>query len=126
MEREIVATDKAPAAAGPYSQAVVVGQFVFTAGQIAIDPQTGQLIRGSIVEETRQVLRNLATVLEAADSSLDKVVKTTIFLSDMADFQNVNRVYGEFFPAAPPARSTIEVSRLPLGALIEIEAIAVK
>lgn len=126
MEREIVATDKAPAAVGPYSQAVVVGQFVFTAGQIAIDPQTGQLIRGSIVEETRQVLRNLATVLEAADSSLDKVVKTTIFLSDMADFQNVNRVYGEFFPAAPPARSTIEVSRLPLGALIEIEAIAVK
>jgi 2-iminobutanoate/2-iminopropanoate deaminase len=126
MEREIVATDKAPAAVGPYSQAVVVGQFVFTAGQIAIDPQTGQLIRGGIVEETRQVLRNLAGVLEAAGSSLDKVVKTTVFLSDMADFQNVNRVYGEFFPAAPPARSTIEVSRLPLGALIEIEAIAVK
>jgi len=126
MEREIVATDKAPTAVGPYSQAVAVGQFVFTAGQLAIDPQTGQLIRGGIAEQTRQVLRNLAAVLEAADSSLDKVVKTTIFLSDMADFQNVNRVYEEFFPSAPPARSTIEVSRLPLEALIEIEAIAVK
>jgi 2-iminobutanoate/2-iminopropanoate deaminase len=126
MEREIVATDKAPAAVGPYSQAVVVGEFVFTAGQIAIDPQTGQLIRGGIVEETRQVLRNLAAVLDAAGSSLDKVVKTTIFLSDIADFQNVNRVYGEFFPSAPPARSTVEVGRLPLGALIGIEALAVK
>jgi 2-iminobutanoate/2-iminopropanoate deaminase len=126
MEREIVATDKAPAAVGPYSQAVVVGRFVFASGQIAIDPQTGQLIRGGIVKQTRQVLRNLAAVLEAAGSSLDKVVKTTVFLSDVADFQNMNRVYEEFFPSAPPARSTVEVGRLPLGALIQIEAIAAK
>ena len=126
MEREIVATDKAPAAVGPYSQAAAVGQFVFTAAQIAIDPQTGQLIEGGIVEETRQVLHNLTAVLEAAGSSLDKVVKTTIFMSDIADFQNMNRVYGEFFASAPPARSTVEVGRLPLGASIGIEAIAVK
>jgi 2-iminobutanoate/2-iminopropanoate deaminase len=126
MEREIVDTDKAPAAVGPYSQAVVVGRFVFASGQIAIDPQTGELIRGGIVEQTRQVLRNLAAVLETAGSSMDQVVKATVFLSDMPDFQNMNRVYEEFFPSAPPARSTVEVGSLPLGALIEIEAIAVK
>lgn len=126
MEREIIQADKAPTAVGPYSQAVVVGRFVFASGQIAIDPQTGELIRGGIVEQTRQVLRNLAAVLETAGSSMDQVVKATVFLSDMPDFQNMNRVYEEFFPSAPPARSTVEVGSLPLGALIEIEAIAVK
>ncbi len=126
MEREIIATDKAPAAVGPYSQAVVVGEFVFASGQVAIDPRTGRMIRGGIVEQTRQVLHNLSAVLEAAGSSLDKVMKTTVFLSDMADFQTMNRVYEEFFSSAPPARSTVEVARLPLQALIEIEAVAIK
>jgi 2-iminobutanoate/2-iminopropanoate deaminase len=126
MEREIIVTNKAPAAVGPYSQAAVVGGFVFTSGQLAIDPESGQLIGGGIVEQTRQVLRNLGAVLEAAGSSLDKVVKATVFLSDMADFHHMNRVYEEFFPSAPPARSTVEVSRLPLQALIEIEVVATK
>ncbi len=126
MEREIIVTDRAPAAVGPYSQGVVVGEFVFASGQVAIDPRTGRLIRGGIVEQTRQVLHNLSAVLEAAGSSLDKVVKTTVFLSDMADFQIMNRVYEDFFPSAPPARSTVEVARLPLQALIEIEAVAIK
>jgi len=126
MKRQIVATEKAPAAVGPYSQAVIVGEFVFASGQVGIDPQTGRLIRGGIVEQTRRVLHNLAAVLEAAGSSLDKVVKTTVFLSDMADFQDMNRVYGEFFPSTPPARSTVEAARLPLGALIEIEATAIR
>lgn len=124
MKSEVVATDKAPAAVGPYSQAMVVGEFVFASGQLAISPQTGRLIGGGIAEQTRQVLHNLGAVLEAAGSSLDKVVKTTVFLSDMADFGNMNRVYEEFFPSAPPARSTVEVARLPLQASIEIEAVA--
>jgi 2-iminobutanoate/2-iminopropanoate deaminase len=124
MKSEIVATEKAPAAVGPYSQAMAVGEFVFASGQLGISPQTGRLIRGGIVEQTRQVLHNLGAVLEAAGSSLDKVVKTTVFLSDMADFSDMNRVYEESFPSAPPARSTVEVGGLPLQALIEIEAVA--
>lgn len=123
MSREIIATEKAPAAVGPYSQAVRVGNLVFTAGQIGIDPVLGRL-RTGIAAQTRQALANLQAVLEAAGSSLNQVVKTTIFLRDMADFATVNQIYGSFFTAAPPARSTVQVSDLPLGALVEIEAIA--
>ena len=123
MKREIVSTDKAPAAVGPYSQAVRVGDLVFTAGRVALDPATGKLVEGGIEEQTRQVLQNLAAVLEAAGSSLDRVVKTTVFLKDMSDFAAMNAVYAEFFPTDPPARSTVEVSALALGALVEIEAI---
>jgi 2-iminobutanoate/2-iminopropanoate deaminase len=125
MKREIISTDKAPAAVGPYSQAVRVGDFVFAAGQVAIDPAAGKLIEGDVAAQTRQVLTNLSTVLEAAGSSLNRVVKTTVFLKDMGQFKVMNAVYAEFFPSDPPARSTIEVTALPLGALVEIEAIAV-
>lgn len=125
MEREIVSTDKAPAAVGPYSQAVRAGEFVFAAGQVAIDPATGKFIGGGIEEQTRQVLKNLTAVLEAAGSSLGQVVKTTVFLRDIAGFKAMNAVYAQFFPERPPARSTIAVNALPLGALVEIEAVAV-
>jgi 2-iminobutanoate/2-iminopropanoate deaminase len=124
MKREVIATKKAPAAVGPYSQAIRVGDFVFTAGQLALDPATGKLVEGGIQEQTRQVLRNITTVLEAAGSSLDKVVKTTVFIEDMGDFKAMNEVYSEFFPNEPPARSTVEVG-LALGALVEIDAIAI-
>jgi len=123
MKREVIATKKAPGAVGPYSQAIQVGDFVFTAGQLPLDPATGKLIEGGIEEQTRQVLRNIAAVLEAAGSSLDRVVKTTVFLGNMGDFRAMNEVYSEFFPDEPPARSTVEVG-LALGALVEIDAIA--
>jgi len=123
MMRDIIATDRAPAAVGPYSQAVRVGDFVFTAGQIGLDPVTGKL-RIGIEAQTRQILDNLQAVLEATGSSLSDVIKTTIFLTNMADFTAVNAVYGGAFPDKPPARSTVQVSALPLGALVEIEAIA--
>jgi len=125
MKREVIATEKAPAAVGPYSQAIRVGDLVFTAGQLAIDPATGKLVEGGIEEQTRQVLRNISAVLEAAGSSLDRVAKTTVFLKDMGDFKALNQVYGEFFASEPPARSTVEVSDLALGALVEIDAIAI-
>lgn len=125
MKREVISTDKAPAAVGPYSQAVRVGDFVFAAGQLAIDPAVGKLIEGDVAIQTRQVLTNLSAVLEAAGSSLDRVVKTTVFLKDMGQFKAMNAVYGEFLHSDPPARSTVEVAALPLGALVEIEAIAV-
>ncbi|NOZ28284.1 MAG: RidA family protein [Chloroflexi bacterium] len=123
MEREIIATDRAPAAVGPYSQAVRVGDFVFTAGQIGIDPATGKLREG-LEAQTRQILDNLQAVLEAAGSGLEHVIKTTIFLTDIADFAAVNAVYATAFPERPPARSTVQVAALPLGALVEIEAVA--
>ncbi len=125
MKREVIATEKAPAAVGPYSQAIRVGDLVFTAGQLAIDPATGKLVEGGIEEQTRQALRNISAVLEAAGSSLDRVAKTTVFLKDMGDFKALNQVYGEFFASEPPARSTVEVSDLALGALVEIDAIAI-
>lgn len=124
MKREIISTARAPAAVGSYSQAVRAGDFVFTAGQIAIDPAVGKLIEGDVAAQTRQVLTNLSAVLEEADSSLDRVVKTTVFLKDMGQFKAMNTVYAEFFPSGPPARSTVEVTALPLGALVEIEATA--
>jgi len=123
MSLEIIATDKAPAAVGPYSQAVRVGNLVFTAGQLGIDPVLGQL-RSGISAQTRQALANLQAVLDAAGSSLRQVVKTTIFLQDMADFAIVNQVYGSAFTDAPPARSTVAVKALPLGGLVEIEVVA--
>ena len=125
MKREVISTDKAPAAVGPYSQAVRTGDFVFAAGQVAIDPAAGKLIEGDVAAQTRQALTNLSAVLGAAGSSLDRVVKMTVFLKDINHFKTMNAVYTEFFPSDPPARSAIEVAALPLGALVEIEAIAV-
>ena len=124
MRREPVKTSNAPAALGPYSQAIKVGEFVYTSGQVAIDPATGEFIGGGIREETERVLNNVAVVLEAAGSSLDQVVKTLVFLADMNDFAAMNEVYAKFFPGAPPARSTVEAARLPKDALVEIEAVA--
>jgi 2-iminobutanoate/2-iminopropanoate deaminase len=125
MHQDIIATDKAPAAVGPYSQAVRVGDFVFTAGQIPLDPATGQLVEGGIEVQARQALTNVSAVLEAAGTSLANVVKTTVFLADMGEFKAMNGVYAEFFPEAPPARSAVQAAALPLGARIEIEAIAI-
>lgn len=123
-QKQIISTQHAPGAVGPYSQAVKIGDLVYTAGQIALVPQTGKLVAGGIEEQTEQVMKNLAAILEAAGASLVNVVKTTIFLTDMNDFAKVNQVYGGFFKDAPPARSTVQVSALPLGAKVEIEAIA--
>lgn len=129
MQRNIVRTAEAPAAIGPYSQAVVVpvgGQrMVFCSGQIALDPATGALIDGDVEAQTRQVIANLGAVLAAADATFGSVVKTTIFLASMDDFAKVNAIYGERFVHDPPARSTVEAAKLPRGALVEIEAIAV-
>ena len=124
--REIVATEAAPQAIGPYSQAIRIGQFVFTSGQIPLDPQTGVFVEGGIAEQTEQVLRNLAEVLRAAGTSLEAVVKTTVFLADMDDFAAMNEVYGRYFSNEPPARSTVQAARLPRDARVEIEVIAVK
>ncbi|QUW04731.1 RidA family protein [Chloracidobacterium validum] len=120
-----IATDQAPAAIGPYAQAVQVGQFVFTSGQIPLDPATMTIVGDDAAAQTRQVLDNLAAVLRAAGSDLAHVVKTTVFLKDMNDFQAMNDVYATFFPSAPPARSTVEVARLPKDVRVEIECIAV-
>ncbi len=122
--REVMHTDRAPAAVGPYSQAIRAGGLVFTAGQIALDPATGAMVDGGIEEQTRQALRNLQAVLEAAGSDLAGVLKTTVFLTDMGAFAAMNAVYGEFFPSSPPARSAVEVAALPKGALFEIECVA--
>ncbi|HEX3551301.1 MAG TPA: RidA family protein [Candidatus Elarobacter sp.] len=124
--RETIATDAAPAAIGPYSQAIAAGGYVFTSGQIALDPATGALVEGDAAAQTRQVMANLRAVLTAAGLSLGAVVKTTIFLVDMKDFAAVNAVYGEAFAGAPPARSTVAVAALPRDARVEIEAIAVR
>jgi 2-iminobutanoate/2-iminopropanoate deaminase len=123
-ERRIVKTEGAPGAIGPYSQAVVAGGFVYASGQIPIDPATGQFVEGGIREQTAQVLRNLSAVLEAAGSSLGRVVKTTVFLADMSDFVEMNEVYAGFFAEEPPARSTVQAARLPRDARVEIDVIA--
>lgn len=122
--RQVVRTDLAPDAIGPYSQAVTANGFVFTSGQIPIDPATGQFVPGGIAEQTQQVLKNLAAVLEAAGSSLQQVVKTTVFLADMQDFTAMNEVYATFFGAEPPARSTVQAARLPRDARVEIDVVA--
>ena len=123
-ERERIQTDNAPAAIGPYSQAIKAGGFVFVSGQIPIDPQTGQFVAGGIAEQTEQVLKNLSAVLEAAGSSLDLVVKTTVFLADMKEFSGMNEVYATFFSSPPPARATVAAAGLPRDARVEIEAVA--
>ncbi|MBI5351353.1 MAG: RidA family protein [Chloroflexi bacterium] len=125
MNKKVIQTEKAPKAIGPYSQAIRADSMVFTAGQIALDPTTGELVAGSVEDQTRQVLTNLRNVLEAAGSSLENVVKTTVFLKDMNDFPRMNAIYAEFFGANPPARSTVAVAALPKGGLVEIEAVAV-
>ena len=124
MIRQIVQTDKAPGAVGPYSQGTRTEELLFTAGQIPLDPATGSLVEGGIQKQTRQVLKNLQAVLEAGGAGLDSVMKCTVFLQDMGEFTLMNEVYGEFFPDNPPARSAVEVAALPLGALVEIEAVA--
>lgn len=124
MERQAIRTDAAPKAIGPYEQAIRIDGFVFTAGQIPIDPTSGNLVAGGIAEQTRQVLENLKAVLEAAGSSIDRVVKATVFLKNMADFAAMNDVYAEYFAGAKPARSTVAVAELPKGALVEIDLIA--
>jgi 2-iminobutanoate/2-iminopropanoate deaminase len=122
--RQIVETENAPRAIGPYSQAVIAGGFVFASGQIPLDPQTGEFVEGGVAEQTEQVLRNLAAVMEAAGTSLERVVKTTVFLADMNDFAAMNEVYSRYFKTEPPARATVAAAGLPRGARVEIEAIA--
>jgi 2-iminobutanoate/2-iminopropanoate deaminase len=122
--RDVIATDAAPKAIGPYSQAIRGNGFVFVSGQVAIDPATQQLIEGDAAVQAACVLRNLSAILAAAGSSLDKVVRTTVFLKDMNDFAAMNAVYASYFTAAPPARSTVEAARLPKDVLVEIDVIA--
>ncbi len=122
--KQIIKTDSAPQAIGPYSQAVKVNGFIFASGQIPIDPATGQFVEGGIAEQTEQVMKNVSAVLEAAGSSLEKVIKTTVFLADMGEFAAMNEVYGRYFEQDPPARATVEAARLPRDARVEIEAIA--
>ena len=122
--KNIIHTDKAPQAIGPYSQAVRTEHMVYTAGQIGLDPATMEIVSGGVEAETRQVLNNLKQVLEAANSGLNYVVKTTVFLHDMADSPKMNAIYAEFFPENPPARSTVAAAALPKGVAVEIEAIA--
>lgn len=125
MTKEIIKTEKAPAAIGPYSQAVKHGDFVFVSGCLGINPATGQLADGGVEAQARQSLENLKEVLEAAGSSFDKVVKATVFIKDMNDFPKINEIYGEYFTKNHPARSCVEVARLPKDGLVEIEAIAI-
>lgn len=124
MKKEIVSTKKAPGAVGPYSQAVKCGNMVYTAGQIALNPGTGKMVEGGVKEQTHQVFANLKAVLEASGTSLENVVKTTVFITDMGKFGDVNEVYAEYFTGDFPARSCIEVGRLPKDALVEIEVVA--
>ena len=122
--RDVVATKDAPQAIGPYSQAIKANGFIFTSGQIAIDPATNQVIQGDVAAQTERVLKNLEAILKAAGSSLERVVRTTVFLKNMGDFAAMNEVYGRFWKSAPPARSTVEVARLPRDVAVEIDAIA--
>ena len=123
-QKRVVATDGAPKAIGPYSQAIVHGDTVYCSGQIPLDPATGQLVEGGIAEQTARVLENLKAVLDAAGSSLDRVLKTTVFLKDMAEFAPMNEVYGRYFHVNPPARATVEAARLPRDVRVEIECVA--
>ena len=125
MKKEIISTKKATSAIGPYSQGMIVGDYIFTSGQIPLNPENGQLVT-EISKATVQVMANLSAVLEAAGSSLEKVIKTTIFLQDLNDFEKVNEIYGDYFKDNLPARSCVQVAKLPKGATIEIEAIAIK
>src|SRR3984885_4876785 len=124
--REVIATDNGPKAIGPYSQAIKANGFVFVSGQVAIDPATQQVISGDVGTQTDRVLRNLGAILEAAGSGLGKVVRTTVFLKNMSEFAAMNEVYAKHFSSAPPARSTVEVARLPKDVLVEIDVIALE
>lgn len=124
QERRTVSTSNAPAAIGPYSQAVTHGGLVYCSGQVALDPKVGELVPGGVEEQTHQVMKNLAGVLAAAGTSFQHVIKTTVYLQRMADFAVVNAIYGEHFPEDPPARATVEVAQLPLSALVEVDCIA--
>jgi 2-iminobutanoate/2-iminopropanoate deaminase len=124
VSKSVIRTSAAPEAAGPYSQAAVANGFVFCSGQVAIDPATGALVGGTIGDQTERVLKNVSAVLQAAGSSLDKVVKVNAFLTDMSDFVDFNEAYGEFFSGDTPARATIGVASLPLGARVEVECVA--
>lgn len=124
--KKIISTPEAPAAIGPYSQAVRVGSTIYCAGQIPLDPTSGQMVSGGISEQTRRVMQNLAAVLKAAGLTFENVVKTTIFLTDFNDFQTINEIYGSHFTKEPPARSTVQVAALPKGAKVEIDVIAVE
>ncbi len=126
MDKHKIHTDKAPQAVGPYSQGIAAGDFIFCAGQAALDPATMKLVEGDIQAQTRRVLENLRAVLEAGGSDLDHVVKTIVFLTDMANFKAMNEVYATYFTGTPPARSTVGVKELPLGAIVEIELIAIR
>jgi 2-iminobutanoate/2-iminopropanoate deaminase len=121
--KEVIATDKAPKAIGPYSQAIKANGFIFTAGQVAFDPATGQLLDGDVATQTVRVLENLKAVVEAAGSSLDQAVKATVYLKDMGDFAAMNEVYARYFATNPPARSTVEAARLPRDARVEIDLV---
>ena len=125
MSIRTVHTDKAPAAIGPYSQAIITGNLLFTAGQIALDPATAQIVQGDVTVQTERVMKNLTAVLESAGTNWSQVVKTTVYLQDMADFPKVNEVYGRMIGDARPARSTVQVAGLPRGVLVEIDAVAV-
>jgi len=125
MDKKVISSDKAPKAIGPYSVAIRTGDLVFTSGQLGLDPATGSLVPGGIEAETRQALTNLRHVLADAGSGLERVVKTIVFLKDMADFAKMNAVYAEFFTENPPARSTIQAASLPKGGTVEIEAVAI-
>ena len=124
MAGEIISTDNAPGAIGPYSQAVKLGNLLFTAGQIPLDPATGQIVEGDIKAQTERVMQNVVAILDAAGSSIDQVVKTTCFLADLNDFAAFNEIYASYMGSNRPARSTIEVSALPAGALVEVETVA--
>jgi 2-iminobutanoate/2-iminopropanoate deaminase len=126
MDRKVVATDKAPGAVGPYSQGIVAGHFVYTAGMLGLDPKTGELVGEDIGAQTRQALKNIQSILEAGGSSMDRAVKITVFLTDIGDFAAMNAIYAEFFPLDAPARSTVQIGPLPKGALVEIDAVAVR
>ena len=122
--KDVISTQHGPKAIGPYSQAIRANGFIFISGQIAFNPATGQLVEGDVASQTERVLQNLKAIVEAAGSSLEKAVKTTVFLKDMGDFAAMNEIYARFFPAGPPARSTVEVARLPRDARVEIDLIA--
>jgi len=126
MTRKIIATDRAPGAIGPYNQAIAAGGYIFTAGQIPLDPQTMEIVGTTAAEQARQALKNAQAVIEAAGASLQNVVKVTVFIRDMGEFAAINEVYAGFFTVDPPARSVVEVSRLPKDALVEVEMIAHK
>ena len=125
MDKTVIASEKAPKAIGPYSVAIRTGKLVFSSGQLGLDPHSGELVPGGIENETRQALTNIRNVLADSGSSMPAVVKTTVFLKDMADFPKMNAVYAEFFPENPPARSTVQVAALPKSGSVEIEAVAI-